>query len=149
MLTDPRVLKRVESRVHIDQDHDIPYVAGYSKDGKTIYIDRHFPLTMGKTNIKPFILTHEMTEKALIDFYHLDYEQAHHLATHAERMHADEEGLDWKKYTAHCEKYFKPLEHEKLEKVPADLDLTPYKDEKDPDYKKLVDKQKQIVNNTR
>jgi len=23
--------------------HDIPYLAGYSKDGKTIYIDRHMP----------------------------------------------------------------------------------------------------------
>ena len=27
----------------LDRDHDIPYLAGYSKNGKTIYIDRHMP----------------------------------------------------------------------------------------------------------
>ena len=27
----------------IDRKHDIPYLAGYSRDGKTIYIDRHMP----------------------------------------------------------------------------------------------------------
>ena len=27
----------------LDRKHDIPYLAGYSKDGKTIYIDRHMP----------------------------------------------------------------------------------------------------------
>src|SRR5229473_7618991 len=27
----------------IDRNHDIPYLAGYSNDGKTIYIDRHMP----------------------------------------------------------------------------------------------------------
>lgn len=28
-------------RVHLDRDHDIPYLAGYSVDRKKIYIDRH------------------------------------------------------------------------------------------------------------
>ena len=128
MLADPRVIKRVATKVAVDHDYDVPYVAGYSKDGKTIYIDRHFPLKMGKVDIEPYILTHEMTEKALIDIYHLEYQDAHHLATHAEKMHAAKDDLDWKKYSAHCEKYFKPLENERLEKVPVDLDLTPYKD---------------------
>jgi len=27
-----------------DRKHDIPYLAGYSLDGKTIYIDRRMPL---------------------------------------------------------------------------------------------------------
>jgi len=27
----------------LDRNHDIPYLAGYSLDGKTIYIDRHMP----------------------------------------------------------------------------------------------------------
>src|SRR5689334_6167000 len=30
----------------IDRKHDIPYLAGYGIDGKTIYIDRHMPQTM-------------------------------------------------------------------------------------------------------
>src|SRR5260221_14287632 len=34
------VLRRVKN---FDRKHDIPYLAGYSQDGKTIYIDRHMP----------------------------------------------------------------------------------------------------------
>ena len=33
-------LRRVKK---FDRKHDIPYLAGYSQDGKTIYIDRHMP----------------------------------------------------------------------------------------------------------
>ena len=35
-----RDLRRVKK---LDRKHDIPYLAGYSQDGKTIYIDRHMP----------------------------------------------------------------------------------------------------------
>jgi hypothetical protein len=42
-----RALDAIVRRVKkLDHDHDIPYLAGYSKDGKTIYIDRHMPRTM-------------------------------------------------------------------------------------------------------
>ena len=42
-----RALDAVARRVkNLDRKHDIPYVAGYSKDGKTIYIDRHLPSEM-------------------------------------------------------------------------------------------------------
>jgi predicted metal-dependent RNase len=34
------VVRRVK---HLDRKHDIPYLAGYSLDGDTIYIDRHMP----------------------------------------------------------------------------------------------------------
>lgn len=142
MLTDPRVVKRVDEPVKIDHTYDIPFIAGYSRDGKTIYIDRHFPEKMGKVDIVPYLLTHEKTEKALIDVFGLDYQQAHHLATHAERVHTDKDGIDWEKYEKHCTSYEKPLDHEKIERVPRDLDLTPYRDEKDPDYQKLVSKMK-------
>ena len=27
----------------LDRRYDIPYLAGYSRNGKTIYIDRHMP----------------------------------------------------------------------------------------------------------
>ena len=36
------VLRRVRK---LDRSHDIPYLAGYSRDGHTIYIDRHMPRT--------------------------------------------------------------------------------------------------------
>ena len=34
------ILKRVNK---IDRRYDIPYVAGYSRDGQTVFIDRHMP----------------------------------------------------------------------------------------------------------
>ena len=39
-----RALDAVARRVKkLDRAHDVPYLAGYSLDGKTIYIDRHMP----------------------------------------------------------------------------------------------------------
>ena len=39
-----RALDAICRRVKkFDRKHDIPYLAGYSQDGKTIYIDRHMP----------------------------------------------------------------------------------------------------------
>jgi len=37
------ICRRVKT---LDRKHDIPYLAGYSLDGKTIYIDRHLPRKM-------------------------------------------------------------------------------------------------------
>jgi len=137
MLNDPKVKARVNEKVTINRNYDVPFIAGYSKDGKTIYIDRHFNPMFGKIDVTPYLLIHEKTEKALLDYYHLDYQQAHHLATHNEHMHVNADGIDWRKYTDHYDPYEKGLEHEHLTKVPPDLDLEPYKDEHDANFKRL------------
>jgi hypothetical protein len=49
----------------------------------------------------------------------------------------------WEPYSKVLEKYIKADEHEKLKKVPADLDLTPYKAE--PVNKKLLAHLEQFV----
>jgi hypothetical protein len=66
------VVKALRRRVRrVSHDYDIPYIAGYSADGKTIFIDRHLPRTIRwlvKTvRVEPFLLTHEIVEKALLD----------------------------------------------------------------------------------
>ena len=39
-----RALEAVVRQINkLDRNHDIPYLAGYSKNAKTIYIDRHMP----------------------------------------------------------------------------------------------------------
>ncbi len=72
----------------LDHDHDIPYLAGYSKDGKTIYIDRHMPRTMKlrgrEIDSDRFLILHEEVEKTLIDQLGLHYLHAHQIATRAE-----------------------------------------------------------------
>ena len=66
------VAQAIRRRVRIvSRDCDIPYIAGYSTDGHTISINRHLPKSfrwLTKTvRVDPFLLTHEVVEKALLD----------------------------------------------------------------------------------
>ena len=38
-----KAMKSIIARVHLNRSFDIPYLAGYSLDGHTIFIDRHMP----------------------------------------------------------------------------------------------------------
>jgi hypothetical protein len=131
------VVKALRRRVAaVDHSHDIPYIAGYSKDGRTIYIDRHLPRSFRSWSLKrvyvaPFLVTHEVVEKALLDQLELHYLHAHQIALRTERAAVEAAGGSWTAYEGFMKKYEKAIEEEKLEKVPGDLDLTPYRDEKD------------------
>jgi len=69
---------------NLDRDHDIPYLAGYSRDGKTIYIDRHMPPSFryrGRDiDTDRFLILDEEVEKTLIDQLELHYLHAHQIA---------------------------------------------------------------------
>jgi len=141
MLTDKEFRKELQKSVSIIRKYDIPYVAGYSKDGKEIYIDRHFESNWNGKDITKYLVIHEITEKALLNIYKLKYQQAHHIATHVERNAVVNDGLDWKDYCRYIDKYVKTLDHENLKYSPPNLDLTPYKDEKD--FSKFIKKRKE------
>jgi len=88
-----RALDAVVRRIkNLDRDHDIPYLAGYSRDGKTIYIDRHMPPSFryrGRDiDTDRFLILHEEVEKTLIDQLELHYLHAHQIATRAEQAAA-------------------------------------------------------------
>src|ERR1700686_2577006 len=72
------IVRRVKK---LDRAHDIPYLAGYSEDGKTIYIDRHMPKMMKfrgrEVDTDRFLILHEEVEKTLIDQLDLHYLHAH------------------------------------------------------------------------
>jgi len=51
--------------------------------------------------------------------------------TRAERDAVKAAGLSWWAYQSVMKGYAKPIGEEKLQRVPASLDLTPYRDEKD------------------
>lgn len=114
----------------IDDSFDLPYLGGYSQDGKTIYIDRHLPqeLKIGRRLIRPrdFIRLHEEMEKYLIDMLEWPYAKAHPMGNAAERRAVLSEGIFWDSYRLALDPFIKADAHEKLEKVPADLDMTPY-----------------------
>jgi hypothetical protein len=133
-----RALDAICRRVKkFDRKHDIPYLAGYSLDGKTIYIDRHMPrfFKFGWRTIDTdrFLILHEEVEKTLIDQLGLHYLHAHQIATRAEQAAVRSAGITWHDYDRFMQKYVKRIGDERLTKVPRDLDLKPYRDEHDDD----------------
>ena len=72
----------------VDRRHYVPYLAGYSLDGKTIYIDRHMPALFkfkgGTINTDRFLVLDEEVEKTLIDQLGLYYLHGRQIATRAE-----------------------------------------------------------------
>ncbi|HSE11781.1 MAG TPA: hypothetical protein VLB69_04010 [Rudaea sp.] len=126
------ILRRVEK---LDRTHDVPYLAGYSQDGKTIYIDRHLPRTMPykgrRIQVDRYLIMHEEVEKTLIDQLGLHYLHAHQIATRAEEAAVRADGILWRDYDRFMQKYVKHIGDERLTRVPADLDLKPYRDEHD------------------
>jgi len=133
-----RALDAIVRRVKkLDRNHDIPYLAGYSEDGKTIYIDRHMPRLFKfrgrKIDTDRFLILHEEVEKTLIDQLGLHYLHAHQIATRAEQAAVRAAGVTWRDYDRFMQKYVKRIGDERLTKVPDDLDTKPYRDEHDDD----------------
>jgi hypothetical protein len=120
---------------HIDRRYDIPYLAGYSKDGHTVYIDRHMPKSFvfrkRRVLTDRFLATHEIIEKALLDQLRLHYLHAHQIALRAEQAAVRAAGVDWRDYNRFTKENEKEIASERLKRVPRQLDLTPYRDEED------------------
>ncbi|HEV2682128.1 MAG TPA: hypothetical protein VGV14_16605, partial [Rhodanobacter sp.] len=76
---------------------------------------------------------HEEVEKTLIDQLGLHYLHAHQIATRAEEAAVNAERITWAAYDRFMQKYVKSIGDERLTKVPADLDLKPYRDYHDYD----------------
>ena len=130
--------------VHVDRDHSIGYCGGYSKDGKTIYVDHDidtkFKFGGKEAEIIKFLVVHECVEKALMEMYDLDYAPAHALATAAEDAviaacygpeAVKEYGKQWEKQIA------KVVARKEHPTPPDDLDPRPYEDAAD---HKMMDK---------
>jgi hypothetical protein len=76
---------------------------------------------------------HEEVEKTLIDRLNLHYLHAHQIAVRAEQAAVRAAGMRWRDYDRFMQKHVKQIGDERLTKVPADLDLKPYRDEHDYD----------------
>jgi len=131
------------SRIQLDRDHDIPYLAGYSVDRKKIYIDRHLEKCFTDHNgcrhdVDKFLILHEATEKAMIDTWGLHYQHAHQIALRAEEAAVRASGIEWREYDCFMQQWIKTADSSKLTRVPANLDLTPYLDENDGELIKVM-----------
>jgi hypothetical protein len=134
LLKNPKVLKEFHSFWEINRDYDLPYLGGTSTKFRRVYFDRHLPEILRyehdghkkEFNPTPFLMTHETFERAVMDALGWHYSHAHQAATALEKRQVMEAGLIWGPYQHALEKYIKAAEHEKLKKVPPDLDMRPY-----------------------
>jgi len=143
-----RALDAILHRVRLDCDHDVPYLAGYSQDGKTIYIDRHLPKTFSykgsEVAVDRYLILHEAVEKTLIDELDLHYQHAHQIATRAEEAAVRADRISWRDYDQFMQQYIKQVGDERLTHIPKDLDLKPYRDEHDRDLAERLQKAESI-----
>jgi len=130
-----KAVEKIKEDVKIDRSYDIPYIAGYSTDGKTIYIDKDLPEQLEiedkKYNVDPFLILHESVEKSLLKELDLDYQLAHQIALRAEIAAVKAAGIDIDIYNEFMKKYVKIAGDKSLDNVPKDLDKTPYIQEND------------------
>ena len=118
----------------LDRSYDIPYLAGYSRDGKTIYIDKDLPKSFSANGVRVavdrFLILHEAVEKTLLDSLGLVYQHAHQIALRAEQAAVRAAGVSWRQYDRFMARYIKEAD-DVIDRLPPDLDIKPYRDEHD------------------
>jgi hypothetical protein len=119
----------------LDRRHDVPYLAGYSRDGRTIYIDKDLPKAFStragrRVAVDRFLILHEAVEKSLLDDLGLIYQHAHQIALRAEQAAVKAAGVPWGEYDRFMSKHIKEAD-DVIDRLPADLDVKPYRDEHD------------------
>ncbi len=122
-------LKRARD-VRVSLHYDIKYTGGYSMDGKTIYLDEHFPpffKVEGKevSTVESIGLHHELPEKWMSDNGY-EYPYAHEIATGVEKMYVESLGVTWKGYCTEVDKNLRNVYSKILQRSPPSLDLAPY-----------------------
>jgi len=131
----------------IDRRYRVPYLAGSSSDGRTVYIDAQTPNVLPKSKIEPdrFYAAHEMTEWWLMTRLGMQYfpaagPSAHRLAHGVERYFMMLDGISDERieeYEAESLALVNIDEKLKLppEAYPPDLYLGPYEARGDSDRK--------------
>jgi hypothetical protein len=122
------------SSTRLDRSHDVPYLAGYSRDSKTIYIDKDLPRSFRangtRVAVDRFLILHEAVEKALLDRLRLHYQHAHQIALRAEQAAVRAAGISWQEYDRFMARHIKEAD-DVIDRIPPDLDIKPYRDEHD------------------
>ena len=130
-----RAIDAIGRRVTCVRRFDVPYLAGYSLDGKTIYIDKDLPtgFTTRGQQVKTdrYLILHEAVEKSILLHFGMKYQHAHQIALRAEQAAVRADGVSWGEYDAFMQECIKEAAEDQSMLLPHDLDLTPYIDEHD------------------
>jgi hypothetical protein len=123
LLTAPEIAAYLSRAYTTDFSHKIPFTGGSSADGSKYYVDPDVPQALRR-----YVLWHERVEKALRDTHRMSYEQAHRIATAAERLMVEAEGHDWHQYTRAVGKPVRINEAHKDSNMPPGFDVGPYRE---------------------
>lgn len=138
-----KAVAALRTAVKVNRKHDVPYLGGCSRDGKTVYIDRHVPRSFTsrgrKIDAEPYLILHEAVERSLLIHLGLEYQFAHQLALRIEQAAVRAAGISWHDYNAFTQQHAKRADDETIRRPPLDLDLEPYRDESDPDKLKAIE----------
>jgi hypothetical protein len=132
-----RAIKALESKKKINRKYDVPDLAGYSKDEKTLYVDKDCPEEfeyMGKKiKVDSYLLLHEEVESGLMKAEHADYLDCHQIACLAEKEAVETaEGMGaWDAYSKFCRVQINMAWNKPKPKAPPDLNLKPYIQQKE------------------
>ena len=127
LLDDPKA-KAYLSRKYTVEERPMPLTGGSSLDGRTYYLDPSLakPVKIGTrtVDLRPFVLSHERTEKVLRDLFGMSYNRAHELATMAEHQKVTAAGISWNLYKRTVAK---PVRQDEKERVtlPKNFDMGP------------------------
>jgi hypothetical protein len=127
------VIEEVLKGVTVSRSYDVPYLGGSSRSG-TVYIDRRLPRSFRtdgrRVAADPFIVLHEAVERAVGDRLGLTYQHAHQIALRVEEAAVRAARISWHDYNTFTRKYEEKAQ-KSFSRLPPDLDLKPYRDEKD------------------
>ena len=131
-----RAIDAINRRIRLVRTYDVPYLAGYSVDGKTIYIDKDLPtgfVESGGERVPTdrYLILHEAVEKSILLHFGMKYQHAHQIALRAEQAAVRADGVSWSEYDAFMQECIKEAAEDRSMILPPDLDLTPYVDEHD------------------
>ncbi len=123
----------------INYMYNIPYGAGISENGQTVYIDSRLDTMVNGVNMSDALATHETTEWALREFCQIGTDYAadprgHRLANRAEYEEVHRllgaqfinPEAAWEAYDDALDPQIRRIEHAEIGKAPADLALYPY-----------------------
>jgi hypothetical protein len=134
----------------LDRSFEIPYLAGYSKDGKIIYIDKRLnpslELSDGREmDIVKYLVIHESAEKHLMDTKGYKYQYAHKKATGIERESVEADGYSWNEYQKYALSEVQRLKKLDPESpLPSNLDNKPEVDTQDYGFLKTIHRHQKL-----
>lgn len=98
----------------------MPSGANSSKDlNGPVYVDPRVPEPLRRP-----VAVHETVEQVMMN-RGLPYEQAHVIATQAEKHVVESSGMNWENYTHQWDGLLSGIEHEKVSELPPDLHVDP------------------------